>query len=122
MNFGISDYRYQMDMEFSRKNFAVLDLLIPLVFCCNDLSFYQNSTGEAIPDFSLLSDSLSPEYSKELKMFLPATKSQTPQLEWHVDYINSFKKNIDEFMTKERLSDLDFSHWLNENIIRVMAE
>jgi glycosyltransferase involved in cell wall biosynthesis len=122
VNFGISEYRFKNDMSNERKDFAVLDLLVPLVFCCSDLEYYQRTTRGAIPDFNKLIDLFSPEYKNELTCFLPKCSDTGVSEDWHREYLKVFEENLIKFMTKEYLSGLDFSSWLYENINSVMLD
>ena len=67
VNFGISDYRYNLDKE-TDEDFAFLDLLIPLVFASKDLKLLSERTNTNQPSIKPLIEYLNLDYEfiKEL--------------------------------------------------------
>ena len=122
VNFGISNYRFNLDKEKQRNEFLVLDLLIPLVFCCKDIIFYCGRKQEALPDLSLLSKIFSANQSDELLEMLGAYNDAFESNGWIAKYLEIFEQNLTEFMTLEDLKSLDFESWISENVSRVVEK
>jgi hypothetical protein len=122
VNFGISQFRYTQDMDSGRSDLAVMDLLIPLVFCCCDLEFYQRTTNDNIFDLKDLCEQFFPGCDSLLADLLPTITGLRTPAEWHKDYLNNFMKSLNEFMTIENLKSLDLTSWLHENIYMEMGK
>ena len=122
VNFGISNYRYNLDRENCRNEFLALDLLIPYVFCCKDIIFYCMRNGIPVPNINALAEALIPEYVTDLLKFTPECKVENENLDWFDSYLAKFKECVDGFNTAKNLQDLDLESWFSENIDRVTEE
>ena len=112
VNFGISDYRYSMD-QVTHSDFAVLDLLIPLIFAFKDIGLFCQQTKQVCPSLTPLVEALglNPE---ELAPFIPESSRIEPP-DWFISYLSNFKNCAVEFMFKERWAQIDFSKWLQKH-------
>lgn len=120
VNLGISNYRYDLDLENDRNVFLILDLLIPYVFACKDILFYCRKNNEPIPDLSEIAKLISTESCHDLELFIPEYEKSNIRNDWVDNYLQIFKNCLSEFMTVERLNSLDFARWKEENIGRVL--
>ncbi|MCM8539829.1 MAG: glycosyltransferase [Lentisphaeraceae bacterium] len=120
VNFGISNYRYELDLKMKRQEFLVLDLLIPYVFACKDILFYCQKNNEKVPDLSQLARLLMENDYEDLELFIPEYEKTSESKDWYKKYLQIFENFKVEFMTVERLKSLDFSQWKEENISRVL--
>ncbi|MCH2207148.1 MAG: glycosyltransferase family 2 protein [Lentisphaerales bacterium] len=119
VNFGIADYRYNMDLEDGKDEFAILDLLIPIVFAACDLRLYSQRSKVEMPSLEPLIDYLGLAYDK-LKFFIEDGEVLEKE-SWFSAYEATFKSCCEEFMIKERLAHLDVNTWFKENM-KVMGE
>jgi glycosyltransferase involved in cell wall biosynthesis len=119
VNFGISVYRYELDKASGSEDFAILDSLIPLVFCAKDLQLYSRLMNEAVPSLSQLITRFGLErYTKDLEKFLPVLEKTEIQ-EWHESYLLKIEENLKTLCTR-KLTD-HFEEWLRRMIISDFA-
>lgn len=116
VNFGISNYRYELDLKMKRKEFLILDLLIPYVFACRDIQFYCHRNNKQIPDLSLLAQLILKDSYEDLEIFIPEYENSNKSNGWYKNYLEKFENSLAEFMTIDRLNDLDFASWKEENV------
>ena len=114
VNFGISDFRYNLDKESNSEEFAILDLLIPLVFASKDLTLFSKRSGFPKPTLKPLVEYLGLDY-EQIKNFLDE-RDCTESVDWFTAYELTFKSCCEEFMIKERLAQVDFAAWLKQNL------
>lgn len=113
VNFGISDYRYNLDKE-TDEDFAFLDLLIPLVFASKDLKLLSERTNTNQPSIKPLIEYLNLDY--ELIKELIDESDCVCQTEVFDSYLETFKDCSEEFMIKERLSNYDLETWMKKHL------
>ncbi len=100
VNFGIYRYRFDMDRAAGRKEFLRLDVLLPWIFCAEDLRFYRNKSGKPVlgfppPDLvESLPDSISSFLHEIIEGVQPSKDSASG---WMRDYINEFNKCLERF-------------------------
>ena len=122
VNFGISNYRYNLDKESGREDFLLLDLLIPYIFCCRDILMYCQRNSIVVPDLSQMASVFDLESSVDLETFVNFPHYSNRVNSWFDKYLETFKCQLKEFMTVEKLKGLDLSSWLKENIDRVFEK
>lgn len=119
VNFGICDYRFRMDMNSVSREFAILDLLIPIVFSARDLKLFSQRTNSTMPSLKALIEFLEFDYDK-FKHFIDVGESGERE-SWFSAYESTFKSCCEEFMIKERLAQLDVDAWFKKNL-KIMGE
>ena len=122
VNFGIGNYRYNLDEENKRKDFQLLDLLIPYVFCCRDIILFCKKTDSVLPNLAELAACMGLEGTDFLQSFIPPLNCETSSNSWFDKYLDIYRSQLKEFMTVEKLKALDFEGWLSENIDRVFEK
>ncbi len=110
VNFGIYRYRFDMDRSAGRKDFLILDSLLPWVFCAEDLRFYRNRTGEPIPGFPppglmrSLPSSMSAAFNEIVAVVRPSSEKTQP---WMADYAKEFMRCLERFGWKRDAAFLE---------------
>ncbi len=122
VNFGICNYRYNLDKEKGRLDFLILDLLTPYVFCCRDIMLFCSRNNQELPDLSELAKPFGLECLDFLECFIPNDNYSKSSNDWFEKYLEIYKRQLKEFMTVEKLKGLDFLSWLSENINRVFEK
>ena len=118
VNFGISNYRYEMDLKMKRREFLVLDLLIPYVFGSRDIQLYCQRNNLEVPDLGYLAKLVLKDNYNDLEIFIPKYKKSKDLKSWYKKYLQKFEDFLGEFMTVVRLKGLEFDVWKEENISR----
>ena len=108
VNFGIADYRYKLDLD-NNKDFAVLDLLIPLVFAYKDLWLFSTRKNVGRPSLKPLVEYLDMDYDF-VKEFIDESHC-IDDIGDFAAYFEIFKSCCEEFMIKERLSKHNMKEW-----------
>ena len=91
VNFGIGEYRYELDQKEGDHDFLELDSLIPWIFCIRDLQlFCQRNESFKFPNLiAFLKSKFSDEiFNKYLKELLP---KQTESQIWQESYLEKWE-------------------------------
>ncbi|MFH0878418.1 MAG: glycosyltransferase family 2 protein [Lentisphaerota bacterium] len=120
VNCGIFRFRFDRDRQIAREEFLPLDAMIPWVFCGQDISFFAQRSGNAMPDFpsSQRLDELPNPLRQSLELLMPA---QGPAVAspWLEEYEQVFNLGLDQFgWNAECLPDLDLWERLLEELSR----
>lgn len=94
VNFGIFDYRYNMDTTAGRQELLVMDRSIPWLFCAMDLELYNRRTGKGIPDLAAELSSIRDEQLLNLLEKYIITGHKSAEEEWFEEYLKAFRYGL----------------------------
>jgi len=115
VNFGIGEYRAEMDSLAGRSEFIPLDYLLPLVFCCRDLDLYCRRQKIDRFDVSELTSLFVPE-GTPIANFIPHSGHRSLKEEF-TEYLSEFEQHFETFLRNEYVTGLDLRAWFCDNLI-----
>jgi len=119
VNFGIFRHRFDMDANAGRKEFLILDLLLPWVFCALDLELAQRLKKIPCPAFPNVSQlEFMPAPLRKLLPEILAPSQNTGTTEpWHESYYKLFEESLNNSW-HHRIKLCGDAPWPKEDDIR----
>ena len=96
VNFGIFDYRYNLDHSAGRDEFLLLDLALPWVFCQRDLELAHLTQGlPAGPDLRALLREITGEGAAVIEELMPPSRCAPGNPPWAELYRGCIRRSLE---------------------------